>query len=261
MLEKNFRSSASELEVVRSELQAEIAGLSGLNLEDLRASGSAAHEPQPETLESQSAVTVAMEESPLAPGDDGGGGRALPSISLRMMGGESGRGDGSSKDGGGLGLGLGHEDGEAEEDAGLCSPPSAASTKRRGKVGRRLMVRTYTDILREQARSALYWQPATGIAVDHTEEPADIISASRRLAVGNSHRQGPRPSQQDRSVVCGCLAGRHDTDYFAVFDGHGSRAEADFAAWYVHRCTAHELSGLATVNLRQVRLPAATRLD
>ena len=44
-----------------------------------------------------------------------------------------------------------------DADGGMSSPPSAASTKRRGKVGRRLMVRTHTDILREQARSALYW--------------------------------------------------------------------------------------------------------
>ena len=81
-------------------------------------------------------------------------------------------------------------------------------------------------------------------------------------------------------MAYGCLAGRPDTDFFAVFDGpgeppppgieprvlssehaegacgpsdmspSGSRAEADFAAWYVHRCTAHELADLATVNFR-----------
>ena len=57
--------------------------------------------------------------------------------------------------------------------------------------------------------------------MDHGEEPADIQSASARLAVGSAHRQGLRPSMQDRSVAYGCLAGRPDTDFFAVFDGHG----------------------------------------
>jgi serine/threonine protein phosphatase PrpC len=51
-------------------------------------------------------------------------------------------------------------------------------------------------------------------------------------------------------VICGQLGGVTDRDFFAVYDGHGSRAEADFAAWYVHRCVVHELDGLATVNLR-----------
>ena len=55
---------------------------------------------------------------------------------------------------------------------------------------------------------------------------------------------------EDRSVVFGCLNGNRNNDIFAVFDGHGARAEADLAAAYLPLCVEHELEKIATVNLR-----------
>lgn len=147
-LEKNYRSSASNLASVK----AEIAELTGQNLSDLESARR--HEPEPELA----GGVVAMEQSPL-PTDIGRSNDARSPVVAR---------------GAVRGTRQGRRHQEGEDDGTASSPPSAASTKRRGKVGRRLMVRTYTDILREQAKHTSYWEPPAGILIDHTEEPVSF---------------------------------------------------------------------------------------
>lgn len=120
---------------------------------------------------------------------------------------------------------------------------------RRQRLKKRpLRVRTPTDILKEQVASTpalQYWWPDGSLcgvhAIDSSEDPVVRIQSSARFPTGASHRQGQRQSMEDRSVVYGQLQGRQDMDLFAVFDGHGSRGEADFAAAYLPACLMHEL--------------------
>ena len=121
--------------------------------------------------------------------------------------------------------------------------------ERRQRLKKRpLRVRTPTDILKEQVASTpglQYWWPEGGLCgvhtVDASEEPLVQVQGSARFRVGSAHRQGPRPTMEDRSVVYGSLRGQRTTDLFAVFDGHGSRGEADFAAAYLPACMIHEM--------------------
>jgi hypothetical protein len=134
-------------------------------------------------------------------------------------------------------------------DGGGGGGGSRRTPHRRKNWRKNLRVRTYTDILKEQVATSpalSYWAPVGGLQVDH----------SVRFHVGAAHRQGPRPSMEDRSVVHGELDGNRNVDLFAVFDGHGSRAEADLASAYLPACVSHELRKIATVNLRPMAVEA-----
>ena len=133
-------------------------------------------------------------------------------------------------------------------------PANRIPHRRKNWRVKELRVRTYTDILQEQVATSpalSYWAPVGGVKVDSTESPGVEIQGSTRFQVGWAHRQGLRPSMEDRSVVCGCVNGNRNQDLFAVFDGHGSRAEADLASAYLPACVAHELGALGpSVNVR-----------
>ena len=130
--------------------------------------------------------------------------------------------------------------------------PHAAAVQRiarRQRLKKRpLRVRTPTDILMEQVATTpalQYWWPEGGLsgvhAIDSSEDPVVRVQGSARFHIGAAHRQGARQTMEDRSVVYGQLQGREEMDLLAVFDGHGSRGEADFAAAYLPACMIHEL--------------------
>ena len=130
--------------------------------------------------------------------------------------------------------------------------PEAAVVQRvarRQRLKKRpLRVRTPTDILMEQVATTpalQYWWPEGGLSgvhtIDSSEDPVVRVQGSARFHIGAAHRQGARQTMEDRSVVYGQLQGRKEMDLFAVFDGHGSRGEADFAAAYLPACMIHEL--------------------
>ena len=136
-------------------------------------------------------------------------------------------------------------------DARGGSGSGGSGGSKRGRRAKPLRVRTPTDILQEQVGTPelSHWWPQEGLrgafAIDSSEQPRVVLQSSARFRVGCAHRQGLRPSMEDRSVVCGQLCGRRDADLFAVFDGHGSRGEADLAAAYLPACVIHELADAA----------------
>jgi serine/threonine protein phosphatase PrpC len=68
-----------------------------------------------------------------------------------------------------------------------------------------------------------------------------IISHSRRFMVGFAETIGRRPSMEDCIVIHGTYRGRGQEDYFAIFDGHGGRDSAAFAAEHLHQVLAEKL--------------------
>lgn len=68
-----------------------------------------------------------------------------------------------------------------------------------------------------------------------------VLSHSRRFLVGFAETIGRRPSMEDCMVVNGAYRGRGQEDYFALFDGHGGRDAAAFAAEHLHEVLAEKL--------------------
>eukprot|EP00026_Physarum_polycephalum_P002812 Phypoly_transcript_02820.p1 GENE.Phypoly_transcript_02820~~Phypoly_transcript_02820.p1 ORF type:complete len:708 (+),score=115.89 Phypoly_transcript_02820:192-2315(+) len=68
-----------------------------------------------------------------------------------------------------------------------------------------------------------------------------VLSHSRRFLVGFAETIGRRPSMEDCMVVHGAFRGHGHEDYFALFDGHGGRDAAAFAAEHLHEVLAEKL--------------------
>lgn len=79
-----------------------------------------------------------------------------------------------------------------------------------------------------------YWKAGQGF-------DRAIISHSRRFMVGFAETIGRRPSMEDCIVIHGTYRGRGQEDYFAIFDGHGGRDAAAFAAENLHLILAEKL--------------------
>jgi len=53
---------------------------------------------------------------------------------------------------------------------------------------------------------------------------------SIRLKVAASEMKGKRNTMEDATIMFGCFRGKEDEDLFAIFDGHGGKDSADYAA-------------------------------
>jgi len=67
-----------------------------------------------------------------------------------------------------------------------------------------------------------------------------ILRQSTRVKVGFASTQGRRPTMEDEIIIAGQLKGR-ETDYLAVFDGHGGRDAAMFASKHLHPILVEKL--------------------
>eukprot|EP01133_Synstelium_polycarpum_P018599 gene18599-22253_t len=68
-----------------------------------------------------------------------------------------------------------------------------------------------------------------------------VKNHSSRFIVGYSETVGRRMTMEDEAVIYGTFRGRADEDYFAVFDGHGGRAVATYAADELHNILIEKL--------------------
>lgn len=81
-----------------------------------------------------------------------------------------------------------------------------------------------------------YWRSFAGSGYEKS-----VLSHSKRFLVGFAETIGRRPSMEDCMVVHGAFRGRGHEDYFALFDGHGGRDAAAFAAANLHIILAEKL--------------------
>ncbi|PRP77308.1 protein phosphatase 2C-related protein [Planoprotostelium fungivorum] len=83
----------------------------------------------------------------------------------------------------------------------------------------------------------------SGLSDPKGEQPTSprILRKSVRIKVGFASSQGRRPTMEDEVIIAGQLSGKTDTDYFAVFDGHGGRDAAIFASQNLHPLLAQNL--------------------
>jgi serine/threonine protein phosphatase PrpC len=70
-----------------------------------------------------------------------------------------------------------------------------------------------------------------------------IVSHSTRFRIGYADTIGRRPTMEDEIRIMGKLRGRDDEDFVAIFDGHGGRDVADFAAKNLHQVCFFTLFG------------------
>jgi hypothetical protein len=94
-------------------------------------------------------------------------------------------------------------------------------------------------------------EESTSALVNPTKEPnirldARIKSESRRLKIGFADTIGRRANMEDEIVVYGSFRGKEDEDFVAVFDGHGGRAAAEYAAKHLHQVLAEKLSTMSS---------------
>jgi len=71
-----------------------------------------------------------------------------------------------------------------------------------------------------------------------------IIAHSTRLRIGYADTIGRRPSMEDEIAIVGKLRGNPSEDFVAVFDGHGGREVAEFAAKNLHTVLVKKLDQL-----------------
>lgn len=65
-----------------------------------------------------------------------------------------------------------------------------------------------------------------------------ILRHSSRLRIGYADTIGKRPTMEDDMTIVGRLRGRDDEDFVAVYDGHGGKAAAEFAAKNLYKVHA-----------------------
>ena len=58
---------------------------------------------------------------------------------------------------------------------------------------------------------------------------------SARLCVGYADTVGRRPSMEDDICIYGNLRGKDDEDYIGIFDGHGGKEAAEYAAKHLFK--------------------------
>eukprot|EP01111_Echinosteliopsis_oligospora_P011108 TRINITY_DN3581_c0_g1_i2.p1 TRINITY_DN3581_c0_g1~~TRINITY_DN3581_c0_g1_i2.p1 ORF type:complete len:341 (+),score=92.77 TRINITY_DN3581_c0_g1_i2:197-1219(+) len=68
-----------------------------------------------------------------------------------------------------------------------------------------------------------------------------VMGQSKRFLVGYADTIGRRPAMEDSMVVNGSFRGHSYEDYFAVFDGHGGKDAASFAANNLHTILAERM--------------------
>jgi serine/threonine protein phosphatase PrpC len=99
------------------------------------------------------------------------------------------------------------------------------------------------------------------VSVPSPPLPATVVSPSARFAVGFAEDIGCRRTMEDTMSVVGCMRGRADEDYFAVYDGHGGKQVADWAHMHVHehvaRCLADAEAGAASAASDEAAIIAA----
>eukprot|EP01113_Clastostelium_recurvatum_P026548 TRINITY_DN3186_c0_g1_i3.p1 TRINITY_DN3186_c0_g1~~TRINITY_DN3186_c0_g1_i3.p1 ORF type:complete len:575 (-),score=190.79 TRINITY_DN3186_c0_g1_i3:138-1862(-) len=71
--------------------------------------------------------------------------------------------------------------------------------------------------------------------------PPKVLGLSARFTVGVAETIGRRRTMEDETAVFGCYRDRETDDYFGLFDGHGGREVADFAAQHLHEVLAEHL--------------------
>jgi protein phosphatase 1L len=101
---------------------------------------------------------------------------------------------------------------------------------------------TVTPTIPEPAHSGLS-KPKMFTWRNFAPAPPDksILSHSKRFLVGFAETIGRRPSMEDCMVVHGAFRGHGQEDYFALFDGHGGKDAAIFAAENLHLVLAEKL--------------------
>eukprot|EP01112_Ceratiomyxa_fruticulosa_P013030 TRINITY_DN3642_c0_g1_i1.p1 TRINITY_DN3642_c0_g1~~TRINITY_DN3642_c0_g1_i1.p1 ORF type:complete len:609 (+),score=132.67 TRINITY_DN3642_c0_g1_i1:647-2473(+) len=71
--------------------------------------------------------------------------------------------------------------------------------------------------------------------------PHQIVNRSSRFLVGFAETIGKRSTMEDEIVIFGGFRNRETDDYFALFDGHGGKDAATFAARNLHEIISENL--------------------
>lgn len=88
---------------------------------------------------------------------------------------------------------------------------------------------------------------SSGLSEPHSTKTFEKISShSNRFCIGYADTIGRRPTMEDEIRIMGQVRGE-DEDFVAIFDGHGGREVAQYAATNLHGIVAKKLKELTNV--------------
>lgn len=88
-----------------------------------------------------------------------------------------------------------------------------------------------------------------------------MVGHSQRFKTGHSDTIGRRRTMEDAMTLCGCFRGNPDEDLFAVFDGHGGQAVAEYAAMNIGRVLQEVAEKAAGVEMSELMTVAFSQLN
>lgn len=75
-----------------------------------------------------------------------------------------------------------------------------------------------------------------------TAPKGKVLQHSSRLYVGYADTVGRRPSMEDDICIYGKLRGKDEEDYIGIFDGHGGKESAEYAAKHLFKILVEKLN-------------------